>query len=65
MHGILVSQEKVRVQGNNQEQRVLYVSSLGGEGSSSQDAVRRLERLILCMVGMVSFFYQMVGTEGS
>ena len=65
MHGTLVSQEKIQVQGNNQEQRVLYVSSLGGEGSFSQDAVRRLERLILCMVGMVSSFYQMVGTEGS
>jgi len=41
------------------------LSSSEGEGSSSWDANRRFERLIQFVVEMVSFFYQMVGMEGS
>jgi len=38
---------------------------LGGERSSSWDVVRKDERFILCIVVMVSSFYQTVGMEGS
>jgi len=39
--------------------------SSGGDGLSRVDAKMRSLRLIRFVVGMVSSYYQMVGTEGS
>jgi len=40
------------------------LSSLGGDGLSLLDAKMRSLRLIRFVVGMVSSYYQTVGTEG-